>query len=710
MTWQILLKAVSIPQNAEMLSYILKQKPQELIDLVKNTEISEKTHPSFVKIMRTIPNQLSAKALFDKLPLPDSNFEEFSKNLEKLQEALVIRDSTGLKTLLERAKKAKNNENETEFQELSKKIKERGKPTPKTISKDKELRALLRWFDSQSQNFAINFQNTEEINQNRKKFIKNIQNFAKLIDGTVENDTILTNFSNSQGFVQFVVKQPKDSKIKQAYSEIRQYKPDLKGLEIASSTTTESDKLFLENKTYNVKSNFNKDDVKKYLRTINNIKGDISSVIPSMSKKDKMENNKFFPDDVIFLKRVSGKQSSAVLSPYGELLLESSFGSNWFNVFFDTIRANAIISEQASELKIIDDIIEGLKDSSRPEESKLGISLIPFRTIKLTNNQENNRKKVRNFIKKDNGLSDTISSKTRQYQTNLFQQKYKNRFTTKEAKAYEKYYEGLDEVEQEIWGELKIDYYDDFDNEVSSKSSTNAYYARIFLDDEEQTPDSLKDELQQITREIKGSDVRIKTEQAKIKELEEEIKRRKNNNEPLTNLEETLENRKKKLKEAEEAPKTQTSKVDIIELRETLLNASEFSDYLIVASEKQKLGDLETTFSTVSSEKLTPESSLYFFGRIGDITGNEIVFDTYEKIDELQGQSNEISKLANELEKQMPKILSEGKKQIISGFRIKLEQFAKSPINFFGYDKTGKRAVEAIKALIEEGLLTEGTQ
>jgi len=711
MSWQIILKAVSIPNNAEMLSYYLQKKPEELIELVKNNKISEKTHPSFVKIMRTIPNQLSAKQLFEKIPLGDSSFEEFSKNLEKLKESLVIADSTGFKILLERAKKAKDSGNETEFKQISQKIKERSRPSENKLIRDKELRALLRWFDSQSENFVLNFKNTEEINQNRKKFIKNIQKFAKLIEGTVENDAISTNFNSSQGFVQFLIKQPKDSEIKQVYSEIRQYKPDLKGLETKLSSTTETDKLFLENKTYNVKSNLNKDDVFTYLRIINNIKGNVSSMVPSISKKDKMENNKFFPDDIIFLKRVSGKENSIILSPYGELLLESSFGSNWFNLFFDTIRANAIISEKASELKIVDDIIEGLKDPSQPEQSKLGINLIPFRTIKLTNNQDNNRKKLRNFIKKDSGLSDTISSKTKEYQSNLFQEKYKNKFTTREAKEFEKYYNSLDELDQEILGELKIDYYDDFDNEVSSKESKNAYYARIFLDNDEQTPEDLKEELQKLTRDVKTSDVGIKIEQEKIKELEEEIKRRKENNKPLTNLEETLENRKKKLKEAEEAPKSQTSKVDIMQLRETLLNASEFSDYLIASSEKQKLGELEKTFSTVSSEKLTPESSLYFFGRIGDVTGNEIVFDTYEKIDELQkqGKSNEIDKLAQELEKQMPSILSEGKKQIISGFRIKIEQFGKSPVNFFGYDKTGKRAIEAISELIEAGLLTEAT-
>ena len=62
------------------------------------------------------------------------------------------------------------------------------------------------------------------------------------------------------------------------------------------------------------------------------------------------------------------------------------------------------------------DIIEGLKDPAQPEKSNLGINLIPFRTIKLGSNQETNRKKIRNFIKKDSGLSDTISSKTREYQ------------------------------------------------------------------------------------------------------------------------------------------------------------------------------------------------------------------------------------------------------------------------------------------------------
>jgi hypothetical protein len=303
---------------------------------------------------------------------------------------------------------------------------------------------------------------------------------------------------------------------------------------------------------------------------------------------------------------------------------------------------NAFVSSKLSERMHIEAIISGLNDQSNPEKSSLGVNLIPFRDLQLTNNKKQDMAKIRSFIEGDRGLKEDLDSSIEAYQRNVFQDKYEDKFTAQEAKTFEKIYNETEDAEY-IWGdELQIEYYDKLDV-PTSESKRPTSYAKIFIDDEETSP----------------------------KEIMEDINKYE---------------------------KEKNVKIGLGNLRQVLLDTSDFAQFIVNYSNEEDGGLEALTRDEASSaaflDKLSPKNSLIVLSRLGeagildDGSTDGIVAEAFIQIDENKGDTNKQIEIANELDKSMGKFLKEAKIQLISGFQKILEDFTKNYENFFPYKQS----------------------
>ena len=713
-----------MPPNRSTLAYFLDNKPQEFIQFIENSQSYSASYERSIRQFKKYQKESvskyedEVKSLHETIPEASrrSTLEEFKNNLEKLIKISVFSDKTDQKELLREAKKQYDEGNEEEFNKLKEKIDNISRPSETKLSRDKELRALYRWYSSipsDSDKFVLVFKNSEKINENKKEFQKNIENFAKNIKGKVKNNTIVTPFSKSSSFISFMVGLPEGDKIKQSYAMIAQYKPDLKGSEERISALSEADKLFFEDKKYTV-DKFTPLKVMKYLTVATKIGGDVKSLIPK-----KLPNGNVFPSEIIFLRKESDSMNSLPLSPYGNILINSSFSeSEWYSVFSKTLRQNSFFSEKVASLRIIDSIIEGL--SLNLDSSKVGnVNLIPFRNLKIPSDMVKARKVVRKYINNDTDLSTSIKSKSLGYQKDYFQSNFESRFTIKEAKAFENWFNQTDEEElqetlfdfydeDEPETELDITYYDESNNVTSS--SIGAISAKIEINGFDESPDSLRGKLRELTRTVSATDTGkgIESEKEKIKSLKEQIQRRKESGESLTNLEEVLESREQKLKEMEESKTDEDlySQVDINELRNVLSGSTDFTDFILaIGDELEEMINVDADFAFAQSDKLSDKNTVYALVRLSDVLGKGIRESFMEIIKE--ENTNEKQNKATALEKEIGQMLPEAKTQLIESFSLRLEELLARPFDFFTADKTGTKAGLAIKEFNKVGLAKE---
>jgi len=633
MSWQILLKAQPQRDITLLIALADDSKTDSLIEEIKD---SETLSAGFKGLLRNIKgNNITVESMMKKLPLPNISKEKIEANLKKVLDSVKdeqVSETKALETLLDEAISAKNEGDEAKFAELSQKIKDAKGKSERNLRANKKLRAKMRVFDSFADGFVIEFKSIPSNAEEKKNFTISISEFAIQIGGEVKNDTIQTNLDSAKA-VRDAIRQ--NDEARELYSEkIRQYKPDLEGQERTLSSVSETDTMLASNVSFTVREPFTSNNVLRYILALEAIGGDISKFEPKV-----MKNGFEFPSDAIFLERASGRKNSLALNPYGKLLITASFtGDSWFNDFFSAVRMNAFVSENLAERMFIDSIIEGLGSPNNPDKSSLGTNLIPFRDIKLTNNQKQDRKKIKNFLDKDTTLRQELNSQTSAYQRNVFQDKYQGKFTVKEAKAFQEIYDNTDDAEF-IFGDLEIEYYDEFDKPISQGEKTDIAYAKIFLDDDETSP----------------------------KELMEDI-----------------ENKEKET----------GTKIGLGKLRQTMLDTSDFSQFIVDYSNNEEGGLTKLTESDASSatvmDKLSPKNSLIILSRLGeqgimDEGQDGLIADTFISIDKNRENTSKQLELANELNDKMPQFLKEAKEELISGFKLRLEDFTKDYQDFFPY-------------------------
>jgi len=624
MSWQILLKAQPASNITLLIALADDSKTDSLIEEIQE---SEQLTASFKGIINNIKaNNITVDSMLKKLPLPNVSKEKIEENLKKLLNSIKpeqMRETKQLETLVDEAISAKKEGDDTKFAELSQKINEVRSKSTRSYEANTKLRAKLRVFDSFGDGFALKFNAVPKSGAKKQKFQNTIENFANEIGASVVGDTIQTNFPNATAFLNSLGQDTAEIR-----REMAEYEPDLESSGRRLAAVSETDTMVASGVKFDAKETLTSVDVENYLIALEDIPGSVGKFIPT-----EMKNGFDFPADAIFLERESKTTKSLSLNPYGRLLIMGTFGGdNWFKQFFDAVRTNAFVSEKIAERILIESIINGLEDNSNPARSSLGTNLVPFRDLQLTGNMKAKRKKVREFIKNDTNLNTAFSQEATAYQSNIFQDKYQDKFTIKETDAFQEVYDSTEDADF-VFGDLNIEYYDNTDTLIENKSG--ASYAKIFLDDSQVSPSEL-------------------------------------------------------IQDIESKQKEKGVEVTLGRLRQSMLNTGDFAQFIVDYSNDSKLEPLtkESAAKAATFDKLSPKNSLIVLSRLGEQgildTGTDgLIADTFISIDNNRGNTSKQLELANELNDKMIPFLKEAKIQLISGFQLRLEDFGKNYEKYF---------------------------
>ena len=624
MSWQILLKAQPASNITLLIALADDSKTDSLIEEIQE---SEQLTASFKGIINNIKaNNITVDSMLKKLPLPNVSKEKIEENLKKLLNSIKpeqMKETKQLETLVDEAISAKKEGDDTKFAELSQKINEVRSKSTRSYEANTKLRAKLRVFDSFGDGFTLKFNAVPKSGAKKQKFQNTIENFANQIGASVVGDTIQTNFPNATAFLNSLGQDTAEIR-----REMAEYEPDLESSGRRLAAVSETDTMVASGIKFDAKETLTSVDVENYLIALEEIPGSVGKFIPT-----EMKNGFDFPADAIFLEKESKTTKSLSLNPYGRLLIMGTFGGdNWFKRFFDAVRTNAFVSEKIAERILIESIIEGLEDNSNPARSSLGTNLVPFRDLELTGNIKAKRKKVREFIKNDTNLNTAFSQEATAYQSNIFQDKYQDKFTVKEADAFQEVYDSTEDADF-VFGDLNIEYYDNTDTLIENKSG--ASYAKIFLNDSQVSPSELIDDIESKQKE-KGVEVTLGR------------------------------------------------------LRQSMLNTGDFAQFIVDYSNDSKLEPLtkESAARAATFDKLSPKNSLIVLSRLGEQgildTGTDgLIADTFISIDNNRGNTSKQLELANELNDKMISFLKEAKIQLISGFQLRLEDFGKNYEKYF---------------------------
>ena len=624
MSWQILLKAQPASNITLLIALADDSKTDSLIEEIQE---SEQLTASFKGIINNIKaNNITVDSMLKKLPLPNVSKEKIEENLKKLLNSIKpeqMKETKQLETLVDEAISAKKEGDDTKFAELSQKINEVRSKSTRSYEANTKLRAKLRVFDSFGDGFTLKFNAVPKSGAKKQKFQNTIENFANQIGASVVGDTIQTNFPNATAFLNSLGQDTAEIR-----REMAEYEPDLESSGRRLAAVSETDTMVASGIKFDAKETLTSVDVENYLIALEDIPGSVGKFIPT-----EMKNGFDFPADAIFLEKESKTTKSLSLNPYGRLLIMGTFGGdNWFKRFFDAVRTNAFVSEKIAERILIESIIEGLEDNSNPARSSLGTNLVPFRDLELTGNIKAKRKKVREFIKNDTNLNTAFSQEATAYQSNIFQDKYQDKFTVKEADAFQEVYDSTEDADF-VFGDLNIEYYDNTDTLIENKSG--ASYAKIFLNDSQVSPSELIDDIESKQKE-KGVEVTLGR------------------------------------------------------LRQSMLNTGDFAQFIVDYSNDSKLEPLtkESAARAATFDKLSPKNSLIVLSRLGEQgildTGTDgLIADTFISIDNNRGNTSKQLELANELNDKMIPFLKEAKIQLISGFQLRLEDFGKNYEKYF---------------------------
>ena len=309
---------------------------------------------------------------------------------------------------------------------------------------------------------------------------KILEDFAKLIGGTVIGDSIEVPFKtegqfiatmaykrkkskNAQGKEVYIItdtpaEKAKKDKIKQFYNthlRTSGWSLNIGDNHIELDDLVTRKKLFVAgNVQYSVVEPFSASSVLKYVDAVAKIKGSARAFKP-----------KEFPngDPVPISLFLEASTSSPInLNPYGKIIMANTYSSEttWYKDFFDSLRASELLSEEDAKKLIIEDIYESLKTDAT--SSKEGISLTPFRGEEAIPDinaltKDAAKKKIRQILENNERLSSRVYSRALDKQSEQLQYLKEGGFTVREAIEFEKWWESQGNEPDD----LKIEYFKD---------------------------------------------------------------------------------------------------------------------------------------------------------------------------------------------------------------------------------------------------------
>ena len=489
MTWFEKVRKI-VPTDQFSLAFVVvnsAQMAQALKDIENTT-----TKPTALKAtLRSIQTgQLKPEKLLDSFKGDtnhvDQTLEQVIENIEKIKNAVRFLTLDEVRALLKAALEAKSNDNPQKVKEILQRIDEGADLGERTLRNNRDIRDSLDILRMSSGKSVMMFKKPPE----NKKIL---EDFAKLIGGTVIGDSIEVPFKtqgefiatmaykkkkskNAQGKEVYIItdtpaEKAKKDKIKQFYNNKDEnnnpiYSGDWSfrksgwSLNIGDNHIELDDlvtrkKLFVSgNVQYSVVEPFSAASVLKYVDAVAKIKGSARAFKPK-----EFPNGEPVPNS-LFLQ--ASTSSPVNLNPYGKIIMTNTFSNNetWYKDFFDSLRASELLSEEDAITLIINDIYESLKTDA--SSSKEGISLTAFRgeeVIPDVNALTKNAalKKIRETLNNDNRLFSTVLERTVDKQSEQLQYLKDGAFTVREAIEFEKWWESQGNSPDE----LKIEYFKD---------------------------------------------------------------------------------------------------------------------------------------------------------------------------------------------------------------------------------------------------------
>ena len=139
-------------------------------------------------------------------------------------------------------------------------------------------------------------------------------------------------------------------------------------------------------------------------------------------------------------------------------------------------------------------------------------------------------------------------------------------------------------------------------------------------------------------------------------------------------------------------------------MRETLLRPTNFVEYVMAISRKEKLMDFIKTANVSANylEQIKPKNSLIFLTVMAERAGGNELAEVFNKIDS-DPSSSDVEDLLTELNNKMPALLKKFKEELVMVFKNRLEFFA----NNYGQSFSRPQVPKAIKAFTRANMLRE---
>ena len=542
--------------------------------------------------------------------------------------------------LLNRGLELKNAEGREEIGKILKEIAEKGSKDPKWWAKNIPLRDKLqnlkRFFEQPSAKAYLTF-------ENKPTDTKILEKFAKMIGGEHQDGVIFVEQTKLNDLIKEINKT--DAKGKQIIKEF--WQENIRPLKMQwneGTQTVKVDSRELETTAMNIKGTklemvgtFDYSKVKKYIKVVNSLKGSVKKWKPS----GKLPNGNYVPDK-IFLERGSGTEKNLMLNPYASIIMDSSYGQNWFKEFFGQIRQNQILSEEETERRLVQDIATALINDL-PTSQLFRINMQEFdddtlRGLKIQANSNAGKKKlrqgIRDFIGAEVGEG-SISERMEKVMLDFRGQQLDRLgdfFTVSEAtevinslreditEDFKDIFEGDDESVEEAVSDfmesIEESYFDE--NGVTVDRKEDAFYVALDIDGERMTPQIIQEEYK--------------------------------------------------------------TKGKMEEFRRNLVLENTFTNYVLNIAREQNLSSVVSQVKSSASalESVNPKNSLAFLDYLSEtILPNDEIGEAFKKISDfnLEEEEAEAIKILDNLNKKMPEYLKLMKNALISVFEERFKFF-----------------------------------
>ena len=355
MSWFEQLKMV--PRDKFSLGYVIVNaaETEKAVNEIKN--LTKPPHALKSLLLSIENNQLSLEELketFGQPPHGDQTLEQMRENIQKIKNASKLLTLSEVRELIKEAFEAKRNTNPQKVKEILQNLDENADLSKRTLQRHRDIRDSLDILRMSNDKSVIMFENPPS----DKKIL---EEFAKLLDGEVIGDTIAVDFKSQSEFIAAMVPKKEDSDaIKEKKSEIKEmynkhFRKSGWSLNIGQKTVDLNNlvtqkKIFVASgQKLRVVEPFTGASVLKYIRAVDKVTGSVRAFRPKQ-----LPNGSTVPK-VLFLEKAS--PNSMNLNPYAKLILTNDFkGDKWYELFFDVLRTNEMLSEKDAEQLIIQEI------------------------------------------------------------------------------------------------------------------------------------------------------------------------------------------------------------------------------------------------------------------------------------------------------------------------------------------------------------------